>query len=94
MPDKNPDAGPSGQTVPDLLRHTTPPGLKNWGRLALFAALAIAAAGILGCPLSYCTLPVCGVRKPIGPTDRTRLATAPYCAATRAPEVRYVTVSE
>jgi len=48
MPDKNPDAGPvdTGNAAPDLLRHTTPPGLKRWGRLALVAALAIAALGI------------------------------------------------
>lgn len=48
MPDKNPDAGPvdTGKSAPDLLRHTTPPGLKNWGRLALIAAILIAAAGI------------------------------------------------
>ncbi len=48
MPDKNPDTGPvdAGQPVPDLLRHTTPRGQKNWGRLALISALVIAAAGI------------------------------------------------
>jgi len=46
MPDKNPDAGPVNTGAPDLLRHTTPPGLKNWGRLALVAAIAIAVLGI------------------------------------------------
>jgi RND family efflux transporter MFP subunit len=45
MPDKNPDAGPP-EAAPDLLRHTTPPGLKRWGRLALVAAIAIAVLGI------------------------------------------------
>jgi RND family efflux transporter MFP subunit len=48
MPDKNPDAGPmeTAKSAPDLLRHTTPPGLKRWGRLALVLAIAIAALGI------------------------------------------------
>ncbi len=46
MPDKNPDAGPVHTGAPDLLRHTTPPGLKHWGRLALLAAILVAAAGI------------------------------------------------
>jgi RND family efflux transporter MFP subunit len=48
MPDKNPDAGPvnTASTPPDLLRHTTPPGLKRWGRIALVAAIAVAALGI------------------------------------------------
>jgi hypothetical protein len=32
MPDKNPDAGPVAH-VGQLLRHTTPPGLKRWGQL-------------------------------------------------------------
>jgi len=45
MPDKNPDAG-LPEAAPDLLRHTTPPGLKGWGRMALVAAIAIAVAGI------------------------------------------------
>jgi RND family efflux transporter MFP subunit len=48
MPDKNPDAGPidTGRPAPDLLRHTTPPGLKRWGRIALVAAIVIAILGI------------------------------------------------
>jgi len=48
MPDKNPDAGPidTGRPAPDLLRHTTPPGLKRWGRMALIAAIVIAVSGI------------------------------------------------
>ena len=48
MPDKNPDAGPvdTGRPAPDLLRHTTPPGLKRWGRIALIAAIVIAVLGI------------------------------------------------
>lgn len=52
MPDKNPDAGPApvdtgkGNMGDDLLRHTTPPGLKRFGKLALIAAIAIAAVGI------------------------------------------------
>jgi RND family efflux transporter MFP subunit len=45
MPDKNPDAGP--QPVSEqLLRHSTPPGLKRWGKTALAAAVAIAIVGI------------------------------------------------
>ena len=50
MPDKNPDAGPvdtgNGRMGESLLHHTTPPGLKRFGKLALVAALAIAVAGI------------------------------------------------
>jgi RND family efflux transporter MFP subunit len=48
MPDKNPDAGPidTSHPAPDLLRHTMPPGLKRWGRIALVAAIVIAALGI------------------------------------------------
>lgn len=51
MPDKNPDAGPVADAGKDpapshLLRHTTPPGLKRFGKLALVAAVAIAVAGI------------------------------------------------
>jgi RND family efflux transporter MFP subunit len=48
MPDKNPDAGPidTGRPAPDLLRHTTPPGLKRWGRIAVIAAIVIAVLGI------------------------------------------------
>ena len=46
MPDKNPDAGPIDAGASDLLRHTTPRGLKRWGQLALVLAIAIAAAGI------------------------------------------------
>jgi RND family efflux transporter MFP subunit len=60
MPDKNPDAGPTpadtghdmghgtgvGPQGEDLLRHSTPPGLKRFGRLALIAAVLIAVAGI------------------------------------------------
>lgn len=51
MPDKNPDAGPVADAGKDpepshLLRHSTPPGLKRFGKLALVAAVAIAVAGI------------------------------------------------
>jgi RND family efflux transporter MFP subunit len=51
MPDKNPDAGPPGTTglgpaPEELLRHEIPPGLKRWGKLALTAAIVIAALGI------------------------------------------------
>lgn len=51
MPDKNPDAGPpvtmgEGPARDELLRHTVPSGLKRYGRLALIAAVAIAALGI------------------------------------------------
>ena len=51
MPDKNPDAGPpvtmgEGPARDELLRHTVPSGLKRYGRLALIAAVAIAALGV------------------------------------------------
>ena len=52
MPDKNPDAGPTpvdtgkGSQGDNLLRHTAPPGLKRFGRLALIGAVAVAAVGI------------------------------------------------
>jgi RND family efflux transporter MFP subunit len=51
MPDKNPDAGPpvtmgEGLARDELLRHTIPVGLKRYGRLALIAAVAIAALGV------------------------------------------------
>ena len=51
MPDKNPDAGPPGHTgveptPEELLRHRAPPGLKRLGKIAVVAALVIAAAGI------------------------------------------------
>lgn len=47
MPDKNPDApADSGRAPEHLLRHTTPPGLKRWGKLAVAAAVAIAVVGI------------------------------------------------
>ncbi len=47
MPDKNPDApGDTGRAPEQLLRHTTPSGLKRWGKLAVVAAVVIAALGI------------------------------------------------
>lgn len=46
MPDKNPDAGPQDPAPEALLRHTTPPGLKRWGKLAVIAAIVIALLGI------------------------------------------------
>jgi len=51
MPDKNPDAGPTadmggGSARDSLLRHTAPPGLKRFGKLALIVAVVIAVAGI------------------------------------------------
>src|SRR5690349_18628049 len=53
MPDKNPDAGPSPVDTgkgkdggESLLRHTTPPGLMRFGKLALIAAVAVAGVGI------------------------------------------------
>jgi RND family efflux transporter MFP subunit len=51
MPDKNPDAGPMADAGKDpvpshLLQHSTPPGLKRFGKLVLVAAVAIAVAGI------------------------------------------------
>jgi RND family efflux transporter MFP subunit len=52
MPDKNPDTGPiRHEPAPErssesLLRHTTPPGLKRFGKLALVVAVAIAVVGI------------------------------------------------
>lgn len=46
MPDKNPDAGPHTPAPEQLLRHTAPPGLKRWGRIAVVAAVVIATLGI------------------------------------------------
>ena len=51
MPDKNPDAGPpvhtpEGPAPEALLRHSAPPGLKRWGKLAVVAAVLIAVLGI------------------------------------------------
>jgi len=46
MPDKNPDAGPGEPAGDDLLRHTTPPGLMRFGKLALIVAVVVAAVGI------------------------------------------------
>lgn len=51
MPDKNPDAGPPvdagrGPAPDALLRHSAPPGLKRWGKMAVVAAVAIAVLGI------------------------------------------------
>jgi len=46
MPDKNPDAGPHTPAPDQLLRHSTPPGLKRWGRIAVVAAIVIAVLGI------------------------------------------------
>ena len=46
MPDKNPDAGPYNAEPDQLLRHTAPPGLKRWGRIAVVVAVAIAVLGI------------------------------------------------
>jgi RND family efflux transporter MFP subunit len=46
MPDKNPDAGAHTPAPDQLLRHSAPPGLKRWGRIAVVAAVVIAALGI------------------------------------------------
>src|SRR5476651_1905178 len=46
MPDKNPEAGPNDSAPDALLRHSAPPGLKRWGRMAFVLAVAIAALGI------------------------------------------------
>src|SRR6185295_13008163 len=46
MPDKNPDGGPVQPAGDNLLRHTTPAGLKRFGKLALIAAVVIAVVGI------------------------------------------------
>jgi len=46
MPDKNPDAGTHDPAPEELLRHTAPPGLKRWGKIAIVVALVIAVAGI------------------------------------------------
>ncbi len=46
MPDKNPDAGPINPAPDQLLRHSEPPGLKRWIRIALVLAVAVAAVGI------------------------------------------------
>ncbi|HEY2008039.1 MAG TPA: efflux RND transporter periplasmic adaptor subunit [Rhizomicrobium sp.] len=46
MPDKNPDAGTHDPAPDELRRHTTPPGLKRWGRIAVVAAIVVAVLGI------------------------------------------------
>ena len=46
MPDKNPDAGPIDPAPEALLRHSAPPSLKRWGKIAVIAAVAIAVLGI------------------------------------------------
>jgi RND family efflux transporter MFP subunit len=46
MPDKNPDAGAHDPAPDELRRHTTPPGLKRWGKIAVVAAVVIAVLGI------------------------------------------------
>jgi len=46
MPDKNPDAGPHDPAPEALLRHSAPPGLKRWGKIAVVAAVTIAVLGI------------------------------------------------
>jgi RND family efflux transporter MFP subunit len=46
MPDKNPDAGPYNPEPDQLLRHSAPPGLKRWGKIAVVVAVMIAALGI------------------------------------------------
>jgi RND family efflux transporter MFP subunit len=46
MPDKNPDAGHHDPAPEELLRHTAPPGLKRWGKIAVVVAVIIAVLGI------------------------------------------------
>jgi RND family efflux transporter MFP subunit len=46
MPDKNPDAGTHDPAPDELRRHTTPPGLKRWGKIAVIVAIVIALLGI------------------------------------------------
>ena len=46
MPDKNPDAGTHDPAPDELRRHTTPPGLKRWGRIVVVAAIVVAVLGI------------------------------------------------
>jgi RND family efflux transporter MFP subunit len=46
MPDKNPDAGTHDPAPDELRRHTTPPGLKRWGKIVVIAAIVIAVLGI------------------------------------------------
>jgi RND family efflux transporter MFP subunit len=46
MPDKNPDAGAHDPAPDELRRHTTPPGLKRWGKIVVIAAIVIAVLGI------------------------------------------------
>jgi RND family efflux transporter MFP subunit len=45
MPDKNPDAGPEPVSE-QLLRHSTPPQLKRWGKTVLVVVVAIVVLGI------------------------------------------------
>ncbi|HEX4272125.1 MAG TPA: efflux RND transporter periplasmic adaptor subunit, partial [Rhizomicrobium sp.] len=46
MPDKHPDVGPHDPAPETLRHHTTPPGLKRWGRVAVVIAIVIAVLGI------------------------------------------------
>ena len=46
MPDKNHDMSPVDPQPNQLLQHSSPAGLKRWGKLAVVAAVAIAALGI------------------------------------------------
>jgi len=46
MPDKNPDAGTHDPAPDELRRHTTPPGLKRWGKIVVIAAVIVAVLGI------------------------------------------------
>jgi RND family efflux transporter MFP subunit len=46
MPDKNPDAGTHDPAPDELRRHTTPLGLKRWGKIAVIVAIVIAVLGI------------------------------------------------
>ena len=46
MPDKNPDAGAHDPAPDELRRHTTPPGLKRWGKIVAVVAIVIAVLGI------------------------------------------------
>jgi RND family efflux transporter MFP subunit len=46
MPDKNHDMSPVDPQPNQLLQHSSPAGLKRWGKMAVVAAVAIAALGI------------------------------------------------
>ncbi len=84
----------SGSKCASIFRRTTirlPRSAMRCSRSA--SSVVIAAAGIFGASLEYCSAPVCGVRRPPGPTARTSMPMAPWRAARDGPAERNRTVS-